>query len=71
MTDDNGRITRFLEKPSWGEVFSDTINTGIYILEPMLWISFRRKRNSISARTSIRLCYKKGLPLFGYVADGY
>ena len=31
---EDGRIIRFLEKPSWGEVFSDTINTGIYILEP-------------------------------------
>ena len=27
-------IEKFLEKPSWGEVFSDTINTGIYIIEP-------------------------------------
>ena len=34
MTDDQGNINRFLEKPSWGQVFSDTINTGIYILEP-------------------------------------
>ena len=34
MTDNEGKITRFLEKPSWGQVFSDTINTGIYILEP-------------------------------------
>ena len=34
VTDEQGRITRFLEKPSWGEVFSDTINTGIYVLEP-------------------------------------
>lgn len=34
ITQDDGKITRFLEKPSWGEVFSDTINTGIYILEP-------------------------------------
>jgi len=34
ITDDSGRITRFLEKPSWGEVFSDTVNTGIYILSP-------------------------------------
>ena len=34
VTDENGRITRFLEKPSWGEVFSDTVNTGIYILSP-------------------------------------
>lgn len=34
ITDENDRIQKFLEKPSWGEVFSDTINTGIYILEP-------------------------------------
>jgi mannose-1-phosphate guanylyltransferase/phosphomannomutase len=34
ITDPDGRIERFLEKPTWGEVFSDTINTGIYVLEP-------------------------------------
>jgi mannose-1-phosphate guanylyltransferase/phosphomannomutase len=34
ITDDEGRIERFLEKPTWGQVFSDTINTGIYVLEP-------------------------------------
>ena len=34
ITDRKFRITKFLEKPGWGEVFSDTINTGIYILEP-------------------------------------
>ena len=34
ITRPDGSIERFLEKPSWGEVFSDTINTGIYVLEP-------------------------------------
>src|SRR5271156_6575577 len=34
VTDADGRVERFLEKPSWGQVFSDTINTGIYVLEP-------------------------------------
>ena len=36
----DGRVDRFLEKPGWGEVFSDTINTGIYVLEPEVfdWI---------------------------------
>lgn len=33
LTDNEGKITKFLEKPSWSEVFSDTINTGIYVLE--------------------------------------
>src|SRR3954471_21884224 len=33
-TREDGTIERFLEKPTWGQVFSDTINTGIYVLEP-------------------------------------
>ena len=37
ITDDDARIHRFLEKPSWSEVFSDTVNTGIYILEPQVF----------------------------------
>ncbi len=31
---EDGRIERFLEKPTWGQVFSDTVNTGIYVMEP-------------------------------------
>ena len=34
ITKEDGSIERFLEKPSWGEVFSDTVNTGIYVIEP-------------------------------------
>lgn len=34
LTDDTGRVLRFVEKPGWGEVYSDTVNTGIYLLEP-------------------------------------
>ncbi len=36
ITREDGRIDRFLEKPTWGQVFSDTINTGIYVIEP--WV---------------------------------
>ena len=34
ITAADGRVERFLEKPSWGEVFSDQVNTGIYVVEP-------------------------------------
>ena len=34
ICDDFGYVTELVEKPSWGEVFSDTVNTGIYIFEP-------------------------------------
>jgi len=37
-------ITRFLEKPSWGEVFSDTVNTGIYILSPEVLKYFNKMK---------------------------
>ncbi|NLC76958.1 MAG: NTP transferase domain-containing protein [Clostridia bacterium] len=34
ITGEQGRVVKFLEKPGWGEVFSDQVNTGIYVLEP-------------------------------------
>ena len=34
LKDKDGFITRFIEKPSAAEVFSDLVNTGIYIIEP-------------------------------------
>src|SRR5215469_1759970 len=37
ITREDGSVERFLEKPSWGQVFSDTINTGIYVLEPEIF----------------------------------
>ena len=33
-TDERGNVKRFLEKPNADEITSDTINAGIYILEP-------------------------------------
>ena len=37
ITREDGSIDRFLEKPTWGQVFSDTINTGIYVFEPEIF----------------------------------
>ena len=34
LTEPSGKIKGFLEKPSWGDVFSNKVNTGIYIFEP-------------------------------------
>jgi len=34
MTDAEGRIEKFLEKPCWSQAFGDTVNTGIYIINP-------------------------------------
>lgn len=71
ITDDDGRIERFLEKPTWGQVFSDTINTGIYVIEPEV-LQFVPKTGQFDFSADLfPLLMKKGYPLFGYVADGY
>ncbi|MBS1560873.1 MAG: NTP transferase domain-containing protein [Bacteroidetes bacterium] len=71
MTDREGRITRFLEKPSWGEVFSDTINTGIYILEPSVLDLIPPQTEFDFSKDLYPLMLKKGLPLYGFIAEGY
>lgn len=37
LTDRFNKIINFVEKPTWGSVFSDTVNTGIYIFEPEIF----------------------------------
>lgn len=71
ITSDDGKITRFLEKPSWGEVFSDTINTGIYILEPDVLEMIPYREEFDFSKDLFPLLLRKSMPLYGYIADGY
>lgn len=71
MTDKDSKITRFLEKPSWGEVFSDTINTGIYILEPDVLELIPYQKDFDFSKDLFPLMLHKGMPLYGYTASGY
>lgn len=71
ITDQNGRIIRFLEKPSWGEVFSDTINTGIYILEPEVLEYYNRGENFDFSKDLFPKLLEDKVPMFGYVTRDY
>lgn len=71
LTDQEGRIVRFLEKPSWGQVFSDTINTGIYILEPKVLGYIPLKKEFDFSKDLFPLLMERGEALYGYVAKGY
>jgi len=71
ITDENGRITRFLEKPSWGELFSDTINTGIYILEPHTVRLIPPKTNFDFSQNLFPLMLSREMNLNGIIAEGY
>ncbi len=71
ITDDDGRIVRFLEKPSWGEVFSDTINTGMYIIEPEVLDMMTPKKEYDWSNDIFPQLLREKKALFGYVANGY
>jgi mannose-1-phosphate guanylyltransferase/phosphomannomutase len=71
ITRPDGTIERFLEKPSWGEVFSDTINTGIYVLEPGVFDFIRADEVVDFAADVFPAVLDKKLPLLGTVVDGY
>ena len=71
ITDQDGKIKRFLEKPGWGEVFSDTVNTGIYILEPKIFDYFQAGQVFDFSKELFPLLLASGEPLYGYIASGY
>ncbi len=68
---EDGSIERFLEKPTWGQVFSDTINTGIYVLEPEIFDYIPVGRSVDFSAEVFPALLDVEKPLYGYVADGY
>jgi mannose-1-phosphate guanylyltransferase/phosphomannomutase len=71
ITDEDNRIKRFLEKPSTSEIFSDTVNTGTYILEPEVLDYLPANQECDFSKDLFPLLLAKGEPMFGYVAEGY
>jgi len=71
ITREDGTIERFLEKPTWGQVFSDTVNTGIYVLEPEIFDFITTDGPSDFSQDVFPALLEKGIPIQGYVADGY
>jgi len=71
VTDQLGRITRFLEKPSWGEVFSDTVNTGIYVLAPEVLSYIKKNQRYDFSKDLFPILLNQNKPMFGFVTDDY
>ncbi len=71
ITGEEGRITKFLEKPSWGEVFSDTINTGIYVIESRVLARYRAGDAFDFSKDLFPRLLAGGEPLYAYIAEGY
>lgn len=71
VTDADGRIASFLEKPSWGQVASDTVNTGLYVLEPEVLDHVPPEEAYDWGTQVFPSLLQEGVPLYGYVASGY
>jgi len=67
----DGKIEKFLEKPSWGEVFSDTINTGIYIIEPEILEYIPKNENYDFGKDLFPRLMREGVELIAGNAQGY
>ncbi len=71
ITAQDGRVERFIEKPTWGQVFSDTVNTGIYVMRSeVLALVPADEKVDWSADVFPRLM-AAGEPIYGYITDRY
>lgn len=68
---EDGRVVQFLEKPSWGAVTSDTVNTGIYVVQPELLAHFEAGKPVDWSQNIFPRLLARGEALYGYVAQGY
>lgn len=71
VCDKDGRVNRFLEKPSWGEVLSDQVNTGIYVIEPAVLKLIEPGKVCDFSRQLFPALLEAGMPIFGYRSVGY
>ncbi|HWE62818.1 MAG TPA: sugar phosphate nucleotidyltransferase [Chloroflexota bacterium] len=71
ITNDDGTVRQFLEKPSWSEVFSDTVNTGIYVLEPKALNYVPSSQSFDFSQDLFPILMRNGDPIYGYIAEGY
>jgi mannose-1-phosphate guanylyltransferase/phosphomannomutase len=71
LTHKSGRITRFIEKPKWSDVFSNQVNTGIYVFESEALAFIPKGRIYDFGHELWPLLLKKKKPIFGYAIKDY
>lgn len=71
IVDERGAVRQFLEKPSWGEVFSDTVNTGIYVLNPEVFRYIEKGKFTDWSKDVFPQMLRRNDRLMGYIIEGY
>jgi len=71
LTDEKNRITGFVEKPKWGDIFSSTVNTGIYAFEPALFNAIPKNKSYDFGKQVWPDLLKRKQKLMGYPLERY
>jgi mannose-1-phosphate guanylyltransferase len=72
LLDDEHKIYKFLEKPrKRSEVFSNLVNTGIYIIDPEIFNNVPPRTNFDFSKDLFPLLLKKNEPIHGYRFSEY
>ncbi len=68
---EDGRVVQFMEKPSWAGVTSDTVNTGIYVVQPELMDQLQDGQRVDWSQDVFPRLLSRGAAVYGYIAEGY
>lgn len=71
LTDGDGRVERFLEKPKSDEITTDTINAGVYVLDPSILEHIPENENYSFEYDLFPSLLERKIPVFGYVSRSY
>lgn len=71
VTDAEGTIRAFVEKPRWSRVVTDHVNTGIYVLSPRVLSRIPEDTAFDFAKDLFPLLLKEGELLLGVPLEGY
>lgn len=69
--DKSFKVKKFVEKPSWNEMYSDYVNTGIYVFEQEIFKYIPKNVEYDFGKQLLPKLIEKGLPVYGYVMDEY
>lgn len=71
LMNEEGRITRFMEKPKGEVIFSNTANTGVYVFEPEIFDLIPRNTFYLFGKTFFPQMLAQGRALYGHLTASY
>jgi mannose-1-phosphate guanylyltransferase len=71
LTDKQGRVKKFIEKPGWDVVTAKTINAGIYVVDPKIFKDVPKGKRFMFERDLYPALLERGEPIYGYLSHAY